>query len=511
MLTHQRSITIVLGIMLLSAALLACGPLALLNRSNDDDERQVIGVTVVVETPVAAVATKAVAEEEVQPTSTPPAPTATRAPLSLDPVAETLSEVEAAYVLFFESGVDLTPYDERVYDAAFPQASSRYIAWELNLDYPEPGEQVDFEIYAIWYGPDGQILAEQTMDDAYLGADWTSSAHAMGWGWDDPGEWDPGKYSVDLYVGDDLMATGSFEIVADAVSDTIDIPSAGPTGRIAFVSERDGNRDIYVINADGTGEVRLTDVEGEDEEPAWSPDGEQITFYSYRDGNGELYVVSADGSSLERLTMAESDEWSPVWSPDGAWIVFSSDRDGERHLWAMPADSRESDGSDWVRVTAPPGADWKFDWSPDGTTIIFDSDRDGVRQLYTVPAPGADGQTNAEDYTLFLTDDNGIFDAAWSPDGEYLAFTATKPMANGRIDMIAADGSGRTTLTEDRAGDAAPTWSPDGQWIAFTSYRDGEGDIFIMAAPNGPMGETEPFNLTETANVDDGWPAWSPD
>jgi len=509
--TSYRNVTMVLGIVLLTAALLACGPLALLDRSNESEATE----APIAEQPSPTLPPEPTSTPLLTATPLPPAPTA----IPTEPVEDTvvpggaggfLDDVLVSDLLFFESGGALPDYGDRVYDTIFPRSTTRYIAWELNLDYPEPGEQVDFEVYAIWYGPDGQIMTEQVMDEAFLGADWTSSAHAMGFGWDEPGEWDAGEYVVELYVEDQQMAAADFEIVADELVDTIDTAEAVPPGRIAFGSDRDGNPEIYVVDAAGGDVIRLTDSPEEDDDPSWSPDGEKIGFYSYRDGNGELYAVNADGSGLERLTNADSDEWCPVWSPDGVWIAFSSDRDGERQLFVMPADSRESDGSDWVRVTAPPGAAWKFDWSPDGETIVFDSDRDGARQLYTLPAPDAGGQLGETASSLLVADDNGIFDAAWSHDGDWIAFTATKPMANGRIDMVAADGTGRVTLTEDRTGDAAPTWSPDGDWIAFTSYRDGEGEIYVMPAPGSASDGMQPFNLTNTADSSEGWPAWSP-
>ena len=85
--------------------------------------------------------------------------------------------------------------------------------------------------------------------------------------------------------------------------------------RIAFSSERDGNLEIYVMNADGTGQTRLTNNPAEDEEPAWSPDGTRIAFHSHHNGNREIYVMNADGSGQTRLTNNPADESEPAWSP----------------------------------------------------------------------------------------------------------------------------------------------------------------------------------------------------
>ena len=101
-----------------------------------------------------------------------------------------------------------------------------------------------------------------------------------------------------------------------------------PTGRIAFNSYRDGNSEIYVINADGSGLQRLTSNDDKDTCPAWSPDGTMIAFVSDRDRNHEIYVMRADGSDQRRLTDTPGSEFHPDWSPDGAYIAFRAERDG---------------------------------------------------------------------------------------------------------------------------------------------------------------------------------------
>ena len=89
--------------------------------------------------------------------------------------------------------------------------------------------------------------------------------------------------------------------------------------RIAFVSNRDGNDEVYVMNANGSGQRNISNDGAQDNSPAWSPDSSQIAFVSKRDGSKEVYVVSADGSgSAKRLTTAPdklSDNYDPIWAP----------------------------------------------------------------------------------------------------------------------------------------------------------------------------------------------------
>ncbi len=131
-----------------------------------------------------------------------------------------------------------------------------------------------------------------------------------------------------------------------------------PTGdRILFVSDRDGNYNLYVVGVDGSGLVRLTSYSGADFNPRWSPDGSRIAFVSDRRGNPDIYVMDADGSNVVRLTDHPGLERALAWSPSGDRIVFESDRAGHLDLWIMNAD-----GSDPTALTDDEAVDLQPDW-----------------------------------------------------------------------------------------------------------------------------------------------------
>src|SRR5680860_468992 len=109
----------------------------------------------------------------------------------------------------------------------------------------------------------------------------------------------------------------------------------GYNGKIAFVSTRDGNDEIYLMTADGGNQMRLTNNSTVDKDPAWSPDGTKIAFTSNRDGNNEIYVMNADGSNQIRLTNNTASETFPSWSPNSQKILFSSTRTGHTEIYTM--------------------------------------------------------------------------------------------------------------------------------------------------------------------------------
>jgi Tol biopolymer transport system component len=127
------------------------------------------------------------------------------------------------------------------------------------------------------------------------------------------------------------------------------MPAWSPnSGTIAFVSRRDGNFEIYRMKADGTRQIRLTKARDTcpspasglcgDRYPAWSPDGRKIAFTSSRDGNDEIYVMNADGTRQTRLTRNAGSDFKPKWSWDGRKIFFTSTRRGNLDVYAMNAD-----------------------------------------------------------------------------------------------------------------------------------------------------------------------------
>ena len=288
------------------------------------------------------------------------------------------------------------------------------------------------------------------------------------------------------------------------------IPSQTPTaeiladdsGIIAFYSDRDGNPEIYIMNADGSGQSRLTNDPDFDDSPAISPDGSRIAFLTARhDPNPqfpnlkyEIYVMDVDGSDPVHLTNTEAAENHPAWSPDGSRILFDADydADGYAEIYRMNAD-----GTDVTHLTFNLANDQFADWSPDGSRIAFSSDRNGNWDIYVMDADGGNQRplTSGPDWELF---------PAWSPDGTQIAYNNLKPNSrNTDVYVMNSDGSDIRQLTDSPGFDENPVWSPDGNWIAFQTRRDGNFEIYVM---NADGSNQQPLSQNPAEEL---WPSWA--
>ena len=239
-------------------------------------------------------------------------------------------------------------------------------------------------------------------------------------------------------------------------------PAWSPDGsRIAFESTVDGRRTIWVMQADGQGLRRLTELTGAAVEtaPAWSPRGDRIAYASDRDGNSEIYVVGADGSGSRRLTDNPASDGVPSWSPDGARIAFVSDRDGTPGIWVMRAD-----GSAPARIVpgpADPGS--KPAWAPEGRQLAFASDRDGGDlDIFVAPTDPTDAGPPP---TKLIASPGLDGEPAWSPDGSKLAFASDRD-GSPQVYVANRDGSNVVKVTT-KARSYTPAWSPDGRQLAY--------------------------------------------
>ena len=296
-------------------------------------------------------------------------------------------------------------------------------------------------------------------------------------------------------------------LTASALAPSVLPASESPgvqNGKIAFTKLQDWNFDIYVINADGSDQQRLTDSPGIDDHAAFSPDGTKIAFTSDRAGSEDVWVMNADGSDPVNLTADEPKiDAEPAWSPDGTKIAFASTRDSDwSEIYVMDA----ADGSNVRRLTFQGVNDRYPVFSPDGTTIAFESTRFNTTNplipntdIYTIDAAtGADERRVTTD----LGFDGG---PAFSPDGATIAFSGrtAPPAENPEIFVVGVDGSNRVNLTQRlESADDDPSFSPDGTKIAYGRIEGFSADIYVMDADG-----TNPTRLTTGSGIK-GRPSW---
>ena len=236
--------------------------------------------------------------------------------------------------------------------------------------------------------------------------------------------------------------------------------------KITFVSEVDGDAEIYVIDPDSGEATPLTDNHSSDTDPVWSPDGKQIAYVSDESGDLEINVVDRKGELTSRLTNIPGDDLAPLWSPDGGELAFISNQDGNAEVYLMT-----TDGGRPVRITAEEPDDRMGDWSPDGVWLAFA--RGGSSDERGLWLRNPDGVN-----LVHLTTEND-FDPVWSPDGKEIVFVRD---LEGNLDLFLAsrlkDGTWQdevqlTRLTQHEEDDLAPTWSPNGRVLMF--FRESPG------------------------------------
>ena len=225
---------------------------------------------------------------------------------------------------------------------------------------------------------------------------------------------------------------------------------------------------------DGTWRVELAPLYPGDIDHAVSPDGRRVAFVSARDGNEELYVADMRAGEVRRLTHSkQAADRRPTWSPNGQSLAWQSGPPGATDLFLMRAD-----GSRKRLLVGGGGDDADPAWSPDGTRIAFSSNRSGRRQLWAASPAGGEPE--------LLADIPGRTGApAWSPGGRRLAFARESAGDSDIWVLDLLDGRARA-LTRGAGWDSRPDWSPAGTHIAFARAAASRSSIWVVGADGAP-------------------------
>ena len=273
------------------------------------------------------------------------------------------------------------------------------------------------------------------------------------------------------------------------------------TARIAFVSDKDSNWDIWIMNPDGSELKNITKNPSLDSHPSWSPDGKNIVFYSDRDGNKNIYTISTDGTNIKQLTSGSRSNHSPSWSPNGEKIAFVSNRSGENCIWIMNAD-----GSNQYNLTKHLKSSRWPTWSNKKEGILFTSEN----VIY---------QINPETFeltTIFKLNKDLVFTGlflgwpVWSSNGNKIALTSNfldKQKMTPILYTLNRDGKAFKPLINSPGlgPDERPSWSPDGNSIVYSSLtNNAKKQIWIIDVNTGVSTQVTSNNSMN------GFPAWEP-
>jgi PKD repeat protein len=262
-----------------------------------------------------------------------------------------------------------------------------------------------------------------------------------------------------------LSVTGAGQTVTS--TQTITVNSAAPTpppnppADIIYAADNE----LYLVKADGTGTINLTNNPANDSQHIISPNGEKIAFVSDRDGNENLWILNINDLSVTQVTFDPGSDTQPVWSSDASRLMFV--RGG--NIFTINADGTGETQITFDNTNSQPV------WSPDNSKIAYVSNNTGNNEIYVMNADG----TNVINVT---NDGNNDVDPQWSPDGSLIVFTSNRFGDDDIFTINSGDGSNLQQLTDDSANDRQPTWSQDGTKIVFVSNRGGADGLYLMNA-----------------------------
>jgi TolB protein len=258
--------------------------------------------------------------------------------------------------------------------------------------------------------------------------------------------------------------------------------------RIAFVSDRTGNKELWVMRWDGSEAQQLTMHKSIALSPAWSPDGQWLAFTSFLRGAPQLFILRPTQGYLKPLSSLPGVNSSPSFSPDGKRIAFAAGEAGATDIFVVPTAGGEPERLTNERTISTSPA-----WSPSGRQILFTSTLGGSPQLYVMDAEGS----NVRRVTF---EDKFADEGTWSPDGVRIAYTS---LVDEQFQIAILDLRANTrTVIAGPGSNESPCWSPDGTMLAFVSTRTGTKQIYITDPAGRPKQIT-----TDGNNVQPAWVA----
>jgi TolB protein len=278
----------------------------------------------------------------------------------------------------------------------------------------------------------------------------------------------------------DVATSDAARLIAHKFADEIIFRLGGgipgiTESKIYFVSDRSGNKEIWVMDYDGSNQRQLTHQGSVSLSPRVSPDGSRLAFSSLTKAGWDILMFSLDLNRLVSFPRFGGTNLSPAWSPDGARLALSSSRGGNSQIYLC-----DVSGANLHRITSNKGPDVGPVWNrKTGAQIAFVSGDTGLPQVYTIEADGTNQQR--------MTDQGYAVSPSWSPNGQFLTLAWIRkygPGEPGSSDIYLMDIASKqwVQLTHDGGRNDYPSWAPDGRHIVFQSSRSGKEEIWMMLA-----------------------------
>jgi TolB protein len=256
------------------------------------------------------------------------------------------------------------------------------------------------------------------------------------------------------------------------------LPEVSPDGlHIAFVSNRAGNDDLFVISTKGSGEVQLTQTPEYESPEGWARDGKQVLFSVFSDDTSRLYSIDRKGKDQRQIGSVPGR--APTLSPDRKRLLYIAG------TWtAMRLMVSALDGSNAQPITDGSSIAWNSHWSPDGKRIAFTGRTEPKGEL-VVFVMNVDGSARRQ-VTHLAAEVGGAQWPVWSPNGRQIAIQVNDRRQKNSAQIWLVDvvtGDAHMLAAHDQPYlDETPSWFPDGKRIAFQSNRTGRMEIWVMNA-----------------------------